>query len=190
MADNAQKTPLGLSLNRWGKQIAQNAVEKVAKALPASVLKVMGAIVEVGFSVNGNTPIPSVTVPILGSQYIRLPIQPGELGVTLSADAYLGGMSGLGGGTAGQSQPGNLTSLVWAPIGNKNWPSTDPNTLTMKGGPNGISLASADGSTSISITSGGISITTGGDLVVNGISFLHHVHGGVQTGGGESGPPV
>ena len=38
--------------------------------------------------------------------------------------------------------------------------------------------------------SGGGGIATDGDMTANGVSLMHHVHNGVQTGGGNTGQPV
>jgi len=38
---------------------------------------------------------------------------------------------------------------------------------------------------------GTVNVTaTSGDVMVNGISLVHHVHGGVQSGGGQTGTPT
>jgi hypothetical protein len=44
--------------------------------------------------------LPRVRMPVLTSEYIRAPLAVGCRGFVIPADAYLGGMSGLGGGTA------------------------------------------------------------------------------------------
>ena len=46
----------------------------------------------------------------------------------------------------------------------------------------------ADGSIAITPQNGKVIVS--GDLVVNGISFLQHIHGGVQTGSGSTGIPL
>ncbi len=38
--------------------------------------------------------------------------------------------------------------------------------------------------------SGGGGISSDGDMTANGVSLLHHVHKGVQPGGGNTGQPV
>jgi hypothetical protein len=43
---------------------------------------------------------PNVTIPLFGPQYIRYPMQPGDKGIVIPADTYLGGVSGQGGGVA------------------------------------------------------------------------------------------
>lgn len=197
MSSNAQKTPFGQSLNRFATATADKAIALLGKSLPASVVKIMGAIFQVRFEIEGTNTIPDVTIPSLGSRYVRLPIQPGEKGVTLGCDAYLGGMSGLGGGTAGLTAPANLTALAWTPIGSTAWPSVDPNTLVLTGASGGILHRDSEspGST-ISMTGSAISMACGGHtivinstgVIIDGKVFLTHEHTNVQPGGGNSGP--
>jgi hypothetical protein len=195
---NPQTIPFGRSINRFVRGAAQDAIQVLGRSLPASVVKIVGAIVQVNFELTGTQTIPQATVPTLGSQYVRVPIQPGEKGVTIAADTYLGGMSGLGGGVADGTIRGNLTPLVWSPIGNTGWDSVDPNQLTLTGGPNGILAKAAAGSSSLTITSTAITLAVGGHSVVingsgvtiDGVAFLPHVHSGVSTGSGDTGPVV
>lgn len=221
MADNAQKIPLTISLNETAKQRAQNAIQRLGKALPASVVSVSGAIVTVNFEVQSGYTLPQVKVPLFGPEYIRYPIQQGCKGVVFPADAYLGGMSGLGGGVATLAPPPNLTALVFFPIGNAGWSAVDPNATTIYG-PNGVVLRDEGSACIFTLTPDGISIkvpsgqqiaiqgnggtiniadanvtatnstvaVTGGDISADGISLKTHVHGGVQSGGSDTGPPA
>lgn len=144
MADNAQKTALARTLNQAIIQRALGLIQQTGKSLPASVVSRNGGIVTVKFEI-ANTPnspytLPNVTVPMIGSEFVRLPIKAGTLGFVIPADAYLGGMSGLGGGTADLSQPANLSALVWSPIGNKNWTASDDEDAVVIYGPDGAIL--------------------------------------------------
>jgi hypothetical protein len=189
MSDNAQKTPLGVSLNRFASGKAKDAIQNLGKSLPATVVSVKGSIVQVKFEIDTKTfTLPNVTIPLIGSEYVRPPIQPGCKGFVLAADAYLGGMSGIGGGVADLTPTANLTSLVFAPIGNSGWSTVDGNAVVIYG-PNGVVLKSQDGATTLTLTPGGVVVTTGGDFKVNGISVIHHKHKDTQPGGGESGEP-
>lgn len=189
MADNSQKTPFALTMNRFASGKAQDAIQGLGKALPCSVVSVSGAIVTVKFEVQSEFTLPNVKMPLFGPEYIRYPIQAGCKGVAFPADASLAGMSGLGGGVADLTAPANLSALVFFPIGNANWSSVDPNAVTVYG-PNGVVLKDTGGGTTVTLTGGGIVIHTGGDVVVDGVSIKHHHHSNVQTGGGESGPPI
>src|ERR1700743_2257306 len=100
MADNAQKTPIAQNLSRFSQASSQNETQALPKALPCSVVSVSGAIVTVKFEVTSVYTLSNVTMPLFGPEYVRYPIQVGDKGFAVPADAYLGGMSGLGGGTA------------------------------------------------------------------------------------------
>jgi len=140
VANNAQKTPIGRTLNQFAESKVRGALEQLGKALPASVVSRQGGIVTVKFEITTPYTLPNVIVPMIGSEYIRLPIQPGCLGWVMSADAYLGGMSGLGGGSADISQRANLSCLVWSPIGNKNWSASEDDNALVLYGPDGAIL--------------------------------------------------
>src|SRR3954468_18141322 len=123
---NAQKTPLFQSANRLAENRVGDALQRTGKALPCSVVSKSGSIVTVKFEVNSDYSLPNVTIPMFGPIYIRYPIQPGDKGMVVPADARLSGVSGIGGGTADLSQPGNLTGLVFLPIANTAWSEVDP----------------------------------------------------------------
>ncbi|MCV5580282.1 hypothetical protein OFO05_33300, partial [Escherichia coli] len=76
-------------------------------------------MITVSFSLT-NIPftLPQVTIPLFGPEYVRYPMQPGDRGIVIPADTYIGGMSGLGGGVADLTQPMNLSALVYLPISN------------------------------------------------------------------------
>lgn len=234
MADNVQKTPFAPSLNRFAQEKILDAVQQLGKALPCHVTAVDGQIVTVAFDVNGAWTLPTVTMPIATSIYDWLPIQVGDKGYTAPADVYMGGVSGLGGGTADLTRRGNLATLVFTPVSNSSWTTADVNRRVVQGPegvlaqdmggksftlitPTGITITATDGeisitsNTQITLTapiialngyltqtgqSGGVGVQIEGpvhvtnDVVANGISVDSHVHGGVQTGGGETGEPV
>lgn len=198
----------------------RDELDRLGKAIPATVKSVSGAIVTVNFEVSGMT-LPSVEMPLFGPEYVRYPIQVGDKGVCLPADFYLGQMSGLGPGTADQSLRGNLSTLVFFPIGNKNWSAVDAQAVTIYG-PNGVVLRDSNshstltltpsditgtaqtqfqigvGSNTITISSSGITLTGGGvsiqitssGVTIDGVDFLTHAHSGVTTGPGVTGPVV
>lgn len=157
MADNALKTPLTKSLPRMADRKALEAINRTGRALPCSVTKVVGAIVTVKFEVQSGFTLSPVTMPLFGPEYIRYPIQKGDKGFTVPADVYLGGMSGLGGGTADMSQRGNLSTLVFFPIGSKNWTNVDPNAVTIYG-PNGVVFRDTNSKSSVILLPQGIAV--------------------------------
>lgn len=219
MADNVLKTPYALSLNEFAQRKINNAIQLLGKALPASVVAVNGAIVTVKFEVNSVYTLPVVTIPLFGPEYIRYPIQVGDLGVVFPVDFHIGQISGLGGGIADLSTPANLAALVFFPIGNKNWTAVDPTAVVIRG-PGGVELEDEAVTCKLKLTANGITITlpagktltvNGGngvviaqDLVVegnisavgtiesttSGIGLTTHKHSGVQTGSGDTGGPV
>lgn len=177
MSGNAQKVPIQESANRFAEKKVNDALQLAGKGLPCSVVSVSNSIVTVRFEVQSGFTLPNVTIPMFGGEYIRYPTQAGDKGVVIPFDARLSGVSGIGGGTASLSQPGNLTALVFLPISNTAWSSVDANALTLYG-PNGVVLRDTEsnstliltpsgiamvGQDSISLTSGSTSITLNND---------------------------
>lgn len=194
MADNYLKTPLGTSLNRLSVSRAQDAIKLTGRALPARLVSRVGMIVTVAFEVTSNYTLPEVTIPLAGSEYAREPLQVGCQGVVIPADVYLGGISGLGGGTAGLAQPGNLTALVFQPVGNTAFQSVDPDVYTIYG-PAGVTLRDSTAASLIELTPTSITLSVGGHSIIinssgvtiDGKVFLAHEHTGVATGSNNTG---
>lgn len=140
MSDLAQKLPFAKSLNELTEAKAGSAIQLLGKSLPASVVEIdaTNTIVTIKFEVKSIFTLPQVTCPVAGIQYIRYPITAGDLGVAFAADAYLGGMSGLGGGLATMTALPNLATLVWFPIGNTTLDPTDNVNATVIYGPDGV----------------------------------------------------
>lgn len=192
----SQKTPLSRTMPLYVQSLIQQAIDKLGKALPATVVSVTGSIVTVNFQVTGIT-LPVVQMPLFGPEYIRYPIQPGDKGVCFPVDVNIGGISGLGTGVAGPTQRANLSTLVFFPIGNVNWTPVDSQAATIYG-PNGVVLRDTGAASTLTLTPTGITITSGGHtlvinstgIVLDGLIFLDHTHSGVTTGTGISGPVV
>jgi hypothetical protein len=212
----AQKTPLSRSLSTFAQKKALDEIARRGMALPGHVVAVSGQIVTANFDVDGVT-LPQIKMPLATCEYIRVPVQIGDLGVAEPADVYLGGISGLGGGVADLTQRGNLSTLVWKPVANANWPvppGSDANTLALYGklalllldsmaghatvglSSSGITLSFGGGT--ITLASSGITLSFGGHTIVidsagvhiDGRNFLNHEHGSVQTGSGVTGGVV
>ncbi|MDR3445986.1 hypothetical protein [Dyella sp.] len=207
-----QKTQNDLAIKRAGQ-----AIQSTGRALPCRVVAVNGSIVTVAFEVDSATwPLPQITIPKAESQWIRTPTQVGDFGVTVPADVYLGGVSGLGGGTANFAQRGNLSALQFMPIASKNFSSVDPNAAYISG-PNGAVIQTQDGTAKIVANESSITLTFGSTVVTIDGSGIHftgavtgnstatftgegtfngshtvsaHTHGGVQPGGGTTAPPT
>ncbi|CAG9225982.1 hypothetical protein [Burkholderia vietnamiensis] len=216
MADNYSKLPLQRSLNRVAITRAQQAIRSTGRALPCRVTKVSGAIVTVEFEVQGAWTLPPVTIPKAESPWIRNPTQVGDKGVTMPADAYLGGVSGLGGGTADTRAPGNLSALVFVPVSNVGSAPDDQNAAQVCG-PNGAIMRTTDGPTSscvvnqtgvtltfesasLAVTAAGIVMNFGGHTItldasglsIDGNSYEDHTHGYFPGTGSkiQTDPPI
>lgn len=209
MAGNNLKTPLGWSLNRFASDKFGDLAHLLGQALPCSVTQVVSSeIVTVKFELDAAPfTLPNVTIAVATAQYVRLPLQVGDAGVAIPANVYIGGVTGLGGGTADLTQVGNLTPLIFVPVGNTKWSAVDNNALTLYG-PNGVVIEDQAKHCVITVGTSGITIIVPsgdnvaitGDLHVSGkiiggfggsdqVELDTHVHsdGG---GTGPSGPPV
>lgn len=190
-----QKTPLSRTLTALAKSQAQDNTAKIGLRLPGHVTAVSGAIVTVSF--DAGIPVQQMSMAVATSKYCRVPIQPGDEGFATTADAYLGAVTGLGGGAANLTQRGNLAALVWVPLGNTGWASVDP-TATH--------LESANGEFTVDVSNTGIKMAYNGtvllevnsssQVLINSRVFLNHDHtAGTYVAGttavtGDSGPVV
>ena len=196
MADNAFKVWFAGSVNQNAITRARDQIQNTGKSLPCSVVSVSGAIVTVSFQVSdAPATLPNVTVPIIGSQYVRHPIQPGCQGVVRAADAALGQVSGLGAGTPKVTTLPNLTALVFEPVGSTTFPAVDGSTLVMYGEPN-VQVQDKTGASIGLFTSSGITLSSQGHtltinasgITLDGILWSAHVHTGVSSGTSNTGP--
>jgi hypothetical protein len=151
-APNVQKTPLVASVQMAAQQKVVDAMALLGKALPSSVTAVNGDIVTVQFEVTtGNVTLPNVTIPKAESPYLYSPTQVGDVGLVVPSDVYIGGISGLGGGTADLSLPGNLSALVWIPVSTKSFTPDNAN-AAMVVGPQGAIIRDAASDSVITLT--------------------------------------
>jgi hypothetical protein len=132
---NFQATPVVRSLNQIADRAAKRFIQLTGKSLPASLVSINGSIATVKIELTGiGWIIPQITVPLAGSEFVRLPLQAGTKGWVKSADSSLGAMSGLGAATTGYVQPANLQACVFEPIGNVAFAAPeDPNQLELYG---------------------------------------------------------
>ncbi|MEY6811596.1 hypothetical protein AB9B03_22980, partial [Escherichia coli] len=103
--------------------------------------------------------LPQVTIPLFGPQYIRYPMQPGDKGIVIPADTYIGGVSGQGGGIADMTPPANLSALVFLPISNTEWQGVDGQVVTVYG-PEGVTLRDSGSNTTFLLKPDSIAIST------------------------------
>jgi len=172
----SQKTPFAVSINNFVEQKTLAYQQLLGQSYPARVLSVdpINSIVTINFEVDTGSTItlPPITCPIIGSQYIRIPIQVGDFGICISASVDIGGITGLGTGTPFLSPASNLGSLVFVPIGNAFWDVKDLDSVVINS-PNGIAIAKI-GDTQIklsfgtnAITINSVGITIDGNVVMN-----------------------
>ncbi len=154
------KFDFGANLQGVSDSRIRHAFQLSGMALPVSVITVSGAIVTCKFEVvSDEFTLPQITVPIGLSKYVRLPIQIGDTGVVFPCDANLGGISGLGLGTADMTAPSNLTGLVFFPTGNSMWSIVDTSAVVISA-PNGVELMDDGGASDLKLTPGGITISS------------------------------
>jgi len=167
MADNFAKLWLQKTQNQLAINRAAQEMQKQGRALPCRVTGVNGAIVTVEFEMDtAPWTLPPITIPKAESPWIRMPTQEGDTGVTMPADVYLGGISGLGGGTASFTRRGNLSALVFVPNSNSGSPPIDQNAAQVQG-PNGVINRTTTGTTSSVVTNtSGTTVTFGTNTVV------------------------
>lgn len=154
------KLNFGSSMNRFAERKVDNALQKAGKILPVSVVKQNGKMITVAFELR-DIPyvLPQVTIPLFGPQYIRYPMQPGDKGIVIPADTYIGGVSGQGGGIADMTPPANLSSLVFLPISNTEWQDVDGQVVTVYG-PEGVTLRDSGSNTTFLLKPDSIAIST------------------------------
>jgi hypothetical protein len=153
-----QKLNFGRNMNRFAEQKFNEAFQAAGKILPASIVEQKGNMVTVSFELH-DTPyvFPNVTIPLFGPQYIRYPMQPGDKGIVIPADTYLGGVSGQGGGVADLTPPANLSALVYLPISNTEWEAVDGNVVTIYG-PEGVTIRDQGSNTTFLLTPDSVTI--------------------------------
>ena len=164
---SAQKTPFAVSLSNYLETKLEQNNEGFGWQLPCIVRAVNGSMVTVAFQVDtgGELTFPEVTCPIAQSKYVRLPVQVNDLGMCISANARLGGVTGLGKGLAPLGLPFNLGALVYVPIGNTNWESVDPNAVNINA-PNGAVIRDSNNLCTITLLPSGVTVVRGATKMV------------------------
>lgn len=168
MADNAQKTWYARNANSMARKRAIDNQQIQVKATPVTVTAVDGAFVTVQFELQSGYTLPKITIPKSESKHMRLPTQVGEKGLAIAADFYLGGQSEDGGGVANDYPRGNLTPLVYVPIGQKSFPAVDKDQVVASG-PKGAVMKTDAGTNSIEVNLNGVQMKSQGGST--GISF-------------------
>lgn len=195
---NAERLWLQDTLNQVAVTRAAEAIQQLGQALPCRVVAVSGSIVTVAFELTSPWTLPQITIPKLESAWIRSPTQVGDLGMTVPADVYLGGISGLGGGTADATRRGNLSTLAWLPVSNNGSPPINQTQAQIQG-PNGVILQTSDGNVRFDLTETGITFTVNGLTwswgaagltMSNGVIIEVHTHTQEADSHGDTEEPV
>ncbi|MGT5837850.1 hypothetical protein ACRW64_24315 [Escherichia coli] len=175
------------SMNRFTERKIENALQKSGKVLPASVVKQNGNMITVSFELR-DIPyvLPQVTIPLFGPQYIRYPMQPGDKGIVIPADTYIGGVSGQGGGIADMTPPANLSALVFLPISNTEWQGVDGQVVTVYG-PEGVTLRDSGSNTTFLLKPDSIAISTPDSFTVTVGGTVFSLTGSKWSLSGEAG---
>jgi|SRR6185437_436999 len=164
MTDNAQKTPFALSLNRLAQRKVLDTIAQLGQALPCTAVSVEGQIVTVSFAVNAAPwTLPQVEMPIATWLYDWIPVEAGKTqGLTFPSSVYLGGISGLGGGTADLSRPANLSALMFVPVANSAWSPPGGDALKrVVQGPNGVLVMDLGGNATLTVDNEGNAVLHG-----------------------------
>lgn len=166
----SQKTPFSNSINSFVNRKISDNQQTLGQALPCHVVAIKDNMVTVNFDVlnivnSKELTLPPVTCPIAESKYVRLPIQIGDQGFCVPANARLGEITGLGLGKAPLVQPSNLGSLVFVPISNTNWEKVDNNALNLSG-LNGVVLRDSENKCTLTLLPTGITIKIGATTFV------------------------
>lgn len=142
------------AINQVAIQQALEVIQQTGLALPCRVTAISGSIVTVAFEVSSQWALPPVTLPKAEGPWIRSPTQIGDLGMTVPADVYLGGISGLGDGVATMATPGNLTALVWVPVASTSFPAVNINAAYVCG-PQGAVIQDQAGNCILTVSNDG-----------------------------------
>ncbi|VTM12466.1 Uncharacterised protein [Raoultella terrigena] len=182
-----QRLNFAKSMNNFAEEKIAEAMQLVGKVLPATIVSQSGKMVTVSFSLT-NIPftLPQVTIPLFGPQYVRYPMQPGDRGIVIPADTYIGGMSGLGGGVADLTQPANLSALVYLPISHTEWQDVDGQVVTVYG-PEGVTLRDSGSNTTFLLKPDSIAISTPDSFTVTVGSTVFSLTEGYWSLSGDSG---
>ena len=168
MANNAHKLWVQDTINQHSITRVAEAIQNTGASLPCSVVSVSGQIVTVKFEVNSAPwTLPQIAIPIATWSYDWIPVQPGDMGLTVPSDVYLGGISGLGGGVADMTPPGNLSALMFVPVANSSWTAPGGDALKrVIQGINGFIAQSINGLVSIIGSLTTLTLTSNGYTIV------------------------
>lgn len=190
------------SLNKQAANKARSAIAATGRALPCVVTAVFGSLVTVSFQVQSNNPytLPELTLPKAESQWMRAPTQVGDAGITVPSDTSIGGINGAGAGVAQINVAyGNLSALIFVPVSSSAFPVSPDANKVFVNGPAGAILSDAAQTASVTVSANLVTIKAGSSTwsfapgaltMASGVIAETHIHGGVQGGPSDTGPPI
>lgn len=162
---NTQKYPPLKALTEMVNNLIEDRLDIKGKQLPCYVTDVDNQFVTVHFDMLPDGIVyPEITIPIMGWEYIRIPIQKGDKGVTLAADVSLRNISKQV-GVANRSILPSLTPLFFVPIANTQWSKEDGKKVVIVG-PEGAIIKTKDAKDIITVDSDKIELKSGSSTTV------------------------
>jgi hypothetical protein len=194
MGGDSQKLTVQRDLNALAIGTAQEAIQRTGRCLPCVVttLNPTGfgySWVTVAFQVNGPYTLQPVTLPKAESQWLRAPTQVGDFGIAVPADTALWGVSGAVAGFVPDTTVdyGNLSALVFLPVGSASFGATPDHTKAWVNGPSGA-ITSDTAQTATTVHSSNNITHTAGVGTANQVKTIYDGAGNaishvVSTGG-------
>ncbi|MXV44313.1 hypothetical protein GS501_04540 [Saccharibacter sp. 17.LH.SD] len=162
MTDLFRKIPQSPSLSRSSKAVTRRVADRTPRTFPASIVSIEGRIVTVQIEANSDIPLPLLTIPLMESEYVRTPLQPGCKGVIIGTHASTAFLAGLDSRRPDINDRKNtLTGCVFIPISEKDWAQLDGKRLNLYG-IDGVEITDRlKGSTRVELTKDKATISQG-----------------------------
>lgn len=211
MSDDGVRLPEYKSLNQLADNATKNHSDLLGKIVPGTVVSFDGVFAVVNIEISSQNNYPQLKVPVLCSEYIRLPIQKGCRGFLIPLSVSIDHICGLGQTAPGNAPTLNMSNMAFLPIASHTQQAfKDTETLYLYGEKKGVKIQTKNGSTfihahgkTIKIEGETISIrgdaslignlnivgdvTITGKLTINGIEFPNHTHSDGDMGGPTGG---
>lgn len=151
-----QRLSIATTMATTASAQAMDAIAQMGVALPGSVVTVNpqdantpvskgNVIVEVQFDQDLGFNLPNVVIPVYGAEYIRQPIQVGDLGVAIPCRLRIDGTTSMWRQKNDNVNPvGKLQSLIWLPVGNAQWDTVWLESNAEPSGPQGSAPSAND----------------------------------------------
>lgn len=175
--------------NWWTQSTHEGIMERTlgyntlaGKTWPCTIKTVGNQTVTVSFDGVSTWPVQNMTIPVAQSRYQRLPLQAGDQGLAMTADTFLGSITGGGGAPVLGRSYGNLSRLVFVPVGSSAFPAPADLSSHLIQGPTGVTLQTLDGTCKLVLTSTGVVITIGAQTFTLSVSGMNVAQGDVTVG--------